>query len=916
MMRDGGDSGVPKPGRSQTSQLVGLAAAVLALALLAGTGFVAWNSHARAVAEASRGLRNLSLVLAEHAERALQAVEIADSAVIGRMMSEGVDSADGLRSWAAAPRVHRLLRERSDQLPQVDALLILDAAGRIVASSRNWPPSGADLAYTDCFRALSAGASRHVSLPVLSPVKRDWVMHIGLGVTSPDGAFIGAVIGVVELGWFERFHADLALAPGSSIALFHADGTMLTRFPKVEAEIGRSFADAPSYAIAAATLDGTPRRLASHAEGVEQLVIARALEAVPIRLHVGLSMDSALADWHAQLRWLAAGTVLLLATLGGALAAALRQLRSRAAEQTARAASAEARARLAEEQARRERELAEQAAGFRVAVEGMSQGLLKFGRDGRLALSNGRCGAIIGVPEAALQPGVGFGDVLAAAAAQGGGTARAAMQLAEVVAGGAPASFVCDLGEGRAAGVTYQPLPDGGWIATFEDVSERRRAEAQVEHMARHDALTGLPNRLMFDERVSAALGAAARSGGRVAVLSLDIDHFKAVNDSLGHALGDALLRAATARILGTLRAGEMVARLGSDEFVLAIGPGAVQPCAAAALAERLISTLSEPFLLEGHQVVVGGSVGVAISPGDGDRAPILLKNAQLALGRAKQEGRGQVRFFEAGMDARVQSRRQLELDLRHALSAHAFELHYQPVVEVETRRPTGFEALLRWRHPERGMVPPAEFVPLAEEIGLIVPLGELVLRMACAEAANWDPALRIAVNLSPAQLRSPRFLQVVEEALADSGLDPRRVELEITEGVLLQRTEATLATLHRLRALGVRIAMDDFGTGYSSLSYLRSFPFDKVKIDRAFVSDLETRRDDAAIVQAVIGLCSRLGMTTTAEGVETEEQLRRLATERCMEAQGYLFSHPVPAAEIPALLQRLSGPRRVMAAR
>ncbi|MDO9713905.1 bifunctional diguanylate cyclase/phosphodiesterase [Paracraurococcus lichenis] len=441
-------------------------------------------------------------------------------------------------------------------------------------------------------------------------------------------------------------------------------------------------------------------------------------------------------------------------------------------------------------------------------------------------------------------------------------------------------------------------------IGAVIDVTERREAEARIAHIAHHDALTDLPNRTLFRERLEEAL-ARARRGTGCALLYLDLDHFKEVNDTLGHPVGDALLKAVTARLLDSVRETDTIARLGGDEFAI-IQVDAEQPTAATTLAKRLVEVLSAPFELDGHQVVVGTSIGIAMVPGDGEDADTLLKNADMALYRAKAEGRGRWRFFEPEMDARMQLRRALETDLRRALAAGEFELHYQPIMDVASRRVSGLEALIRWRHPERGLVPPDAFIPLAEEIGLIVPLGEWVLAQACRDAAGWLGTPKVAVNLSPVQFASRGLVDAVATALELSGLDPARLELEITETVMLQDTQATLATLHRLKALGVRIAMDDFGTGYSSLSYLQRFPFDKVKIDRSFTSGLEQSPQSNAIVGAVTDLCLGLAMTTTAEGVETEEQLLSLLRKGCQEAQGYLFSRPCPAGEVPGLLDRL----------
>ncbi len=450
-------------------------------------------------------------------------------------------------------------------------------------------------------------------------------------------------------------------------------------------------------------------------------------------------------------------------------------------------------------------------------------------------------------------------------------------------------------------------------LVAIMDVTEKRRAEARIAHMAHYDALTDLPNRVLFCERLDEALSRVRRDREKLAVLYLDLDHFKTVNDTLGHPAGDKLLGAAAERLRACLRNSDMVAKFGGDEFAV-LQLGLAGPHEAGALAERIVTLLSEPYDIDGQQVVIGASAGIALAPdgdtsgialapGHGETSDQLLRNADLALYRAKEDGRRTFCFFEPGMDARLRARRALELDLRKALAAGEFELYYQPLVTLETGVISGFEALLRWHHPVRGMVAPAEFIPLAEEIGLIVPIGEWVLRQACAEAAAWPDDLKVAVNLSPVQFKKGNLPQVVFATLASAGLPAARLELEITESIFLANSDTNLATLRRLRALGVGISMDDFGTGYSSLSYLRAFPFDKIKIDRSFISELGESADCMAIIKAIANLGSNLGIPTLAEGVETKKQLAWLRDAGCTEMQGYLFSRPVPAREIAGLL-------------
>jgi len=541
---------------------------------------------------------------------------------------------------------------------------------------------------------------------------------------------------------------------------------------------------------------------------------------------------------------------------------------------------------------------------FNAAVTNMTQGLAMFSASGALLVCNPRYADLYGLPEHLRWPGTTLHEIVAFRLKAGCGPADPdAFQSQHVsrAARGEASVYTLSLQDGRTMRISHQPLAGGGWVTTHEDVTQAIRAEARINHMARHDALTDLPNRVEFRERLVAALHRVKR-GESVAVLCLDLDRFKAVNDSLGHPAGDRLLVAVAERMRASVRELDTVARLGGDEFAI-VQVGGVQPTGATTLAERVIQALSQPFDLDGHQVVVGASIGIAVAPHDGKDPDGLLRNADMALYRAKADGKGVFRFFEASMDAAMQARRSLETDLRLALARGEFELHYQPVVTLDTGGVTGFEALLRWHHPQRGMVPPLEFIALAEEIGLIGPIGEWVLRRACADAAAWSAPVRVAVNVSPAQFRGQSLVAAVYGALAMSGLPAARLELEITEAVMLEDTEATLATLRRLKELGVRIAMDDFGTGYSSLSYLRTFPFDKIKIDRSFIRNLPEATDSLAIVRAISGLGRSLGMVTTAEGVETSDQLDSLRAEGCQEVQGYMFSKPVPNGSVEAVL-------------
>jgi diguanylate cyclase (GGDEF)-like protein len=548
-------------------------------------------------------------------------------------------------------------------------------------------------------------------------------------------------------------------------------------------------------------------------------------------------------------------------------------------------------------------ELHEQKLLLDSAITNMSQGLCMFDADGRILLFNQRYVELMDRTGMPLQ-GRLLVDVLRELKAAGewdGDPDEFFNAMVADAKAGRTVTKTLDR-SGRSLRVVHQPMKGGGWVATFEDITEWQAAQEQISHMARHDALTNLPNRTLFREQLEKALRLVKRSD-QVAVLCLDLDHFKDINDSLGHPVGDALLKEVARRLRESITENDTVARLGGDEFAIVQFCGDCEPSAVAVLASHVVERVSAPYEIAGHQLVIGVSIGISLAPEDGKNPDELLKKADLALYRAKEDGRGTYRFFETGMDARAQARRLLELDLRAALQRGEFEVYYQPIRDVAKDVVVAFEALVRWNHSLRGMISPVNFIPLAEETGLIVPLGDWVLRQACVDAAGWSQEVGVAVNLSPVQFKNPSLVSTVKAALKASGLPARRLELEITESVLLQNSEATLAVLHELRGFGVRISLDDFGTGYSSLSYLRSFPFDKIKIDRSFVSELATRDDSMAIVRAVTGLGKSLGIVTTAEGVETDAQFELLRQEGCTQAQGYLFSRPRPAAEVENML-------------
>ena len=546
---------------------------------------------------------------------------------------------------------------------------------------------------------------------------------------------------------------------------------------------------------------------------------------------------------------------------------------------------------------------------FAAALANIRQALCMFHIDGGLIVANGRVAEMFGLDLQVVAVDTTLDTILAEAVNASNLSQEDAISMLSWVqrfrADQKHDTCLLSLADGRRLTINYAPVDEDSWLLTFEDITEQKQAEAKITHMALHDALTGLPNRVTFHTKLADAV-ARSKRGEVSALLCLDLDRFKSVNDVLGHPAGDALLQEVSKRLASAVRETDTVARLGGDEFAI-LQTRLEESADTAVLAKRVIEALCSPFSIGGHQVVIGVSIGIAMIAADDQSPDLLLKNGDLALYEAKKSGRGVYRFFEPGMDAVMRTRLTLEADLRLAITTGQFEIHYQPLVTIKTGSIAGFEALVRWNHPTRGLVPPSEFIPLAEETGLIVQIGLWVLQQACRDAVNWVGDIKVAVNVSVIQFGCASLVADVSEALASSGLAPERLELEITESVMLQDTDAVFETLHRLRDVGIGIAMDDFGTGYSSLNYLRRFPFSKVKIDRSFVEGLGFGAHSNAIVTAVTELCETLGMSTLAEGVETDEQLKQLRTGACSEAQGYLFSRPQPASEIGTMCSQLA---------
>ncbi len=599
--------------------------------------------------------------------------------------------------------------------------------------------------------------------------------------------------------------------------------------------------------------------------------------------------------------------ILVIFCIGFAVILFERQLaRERLAEAEQRAVLADEILRGAAEREALTTELEREAAISSAALESMAQGLSMYDHDNRLVTFNRKYADLYGIPDHLLVTGTPACEIMdhliGIGLMQGTEQHRRDVTLGGARSGG---QREAKLSDGRIIEICLRPTPGNGWLATHEDVTEARRAADRIAYLAEHDTLTGLPNRTAFAERLAEA-ARSARADRGIAVLTIDLDRFKEVNDTLGHPFGDQILKETARRLRTVVGEGDVVTRLGGDEFAV-IQQGIAGPGMAGALAKRIIKALEHPFQFDGHTVVIGASLGISLAPRDAGRGRAsgdeLLKLSDVALYRAKEESRGSFRFFEPGMAERMQERRELEADLRVAIQQGQFEVYYQPLLDLSLGTITCFEALVRWHHPTRGLLQPAEFIPIAEESNLIIPIGEWVLRQACRDAVTWPDGIKVAVNLSPAQFKRGDLIAVTISALTTAGLDAERLELEITESVLLHDEAWVRSLLDRLAGLGVRIAMDDFGTGYSSLSYLRTFPFAKIKIDRSFVEQLVGETESLAIVQATIQLSRKLGMDTTAEGVETAEQLDILTAEGCTHAQGFHVSRPIPATAIDELL-------------
>ena len=1012
-------------GLLRSRRAVALLSSLIATLIITTAGFAIWHNHQSALAEHRRSLRSMGIVLAEQTGRYAQVIDLIVSEVKSRISDLGVSNPDDFRGRLGSLEIKSYLAARVKNVPQADAVALIDANGIILNSSRDGPTVHADVTARDYYTYLKIHDDTVVYIGSLSTglVTGNLSLFFARRVSGPDGIFLGLVVGVVDVKYLSAFYRAASEHQGQAVTLLRRDGSMLLRYPNPAQIVGVRMPQASPWYARVAEGGGSyisPGVL----DGVSRLVSVHPLRDYPLVVDVQLSEAVAFARWRTEATYISAfasAAVLGFSALFWIIARQFRQQAEQNArleeaaiclnegQQTLRAyaemsvdwfweqdaellfrvrtntpfmqtsddtgktrwelagsamdeerwlphkadlaarrsfrnfrwerigtdgvrhfitisgdpvfdrngvfsgyhgtgreitAEVQAHARLAH--ANLELELGRRQ--IEAVLSNITHGVCLFDNAQRLLVWNRRYLEIYNLPTDAICRGTSLAEIVDFRQSLGTTTDMTTADYlswrAELGAKNHASAQVVTLRNGRIVVIHYQPMPDGGWVATHEDVTERQQAEANIAFMAHHDALTRLANRVLFRDRLEWALGAAGR-GSEFAVICLDLDHFKTINDTLGHPVGDGVLQGVAGRLQACVREGDTVARLGGDEFAI-IQLAVEQPDHVELLTSRIIRTFSTPFEVEGHQIMVGISAGVAVGPADGATSETLLRNADVALYLAKAEGRGTVRFFEPEMDARIQARRTLERDLRDAILHDEFELFYQPLINLASGNIAGFEALLRWHHPIRGLVSPADFIPLAEETGMIIGIGAWVLRMACFEAISWPAEIGLAVNLSPVQFKKGDLIATVREALEVSGLQADRLELEITESVLLHESVGTVAALHQLRAMGIAIALDDFGTGYSSLSYLRSFPFDKIKIDQSFVRDLVDNKESMSIIRAVTGLGHSLSMTTTAEGVETLEQLDKLRQEGCTEVQGYLFSRPRAAADLPELITKL----------
>ncbi|MBY0382043.1 MAG: EAL domain-containing protein [Xanthobacteraceae bacterium] len=857
-----------------------VAGMILIVAIVVGTAVMIDSFRQRAIDNAKRELENTVLLLSRHFDQQMRDWQIIQNDLVAYAETLDTSSPEEFKRVMGSSVIHQSLATKIGATPYVGVVNVFGADGSLINSSGMWPVPKIHVTDRAYFKIFSSDASspKFLVQPLHSRITGRWTTNLLRKITGPHGEFLGVITRGIEPATFETFFASLSLGKNSAVSVFYEDGTLLARYPHMERHIGHNFGTGPLFRTIIPHADHGAMRLISPVDGKDRIGAIRRLQNYPLLVVATLTVPEALADWAQQTKFL-----LLIACLLSTIIAALLYLIVR---------------RLSAHHRTQQKQLTVEKQRLDTAINNMKPGLLLFDADQRLVIHNGRYAEMFGLPADSLHPGRDFRDLIALRKNIGSFKGDVE-EYCDLVMRGSEAGlcFVNETPDNRVIQVTIQPVADGGWVSTHEDITERRRSDERIAYLAKFDALTALPNRTSFRDRLEQML-ARLDEGAQLAILYIDIDQFKSVNDTLGHHVGDELLKSVASRLSNCVDSPSFVARLGGDEFAI-VQTGMRSPEQINNLIARIYEMLRMPSDCLGHQLTSDASIGVAVAPKDGLDLDQLVKNADLAMYAAKGGGRRTHRFFEADMEIQAQRRRELEGDLSRGLLEGSFEIHYQPILDVRSREISGCEALVRWNHPERGMISPAEFIPIAEEAGLIDQLGLWVLSSACQEAVKWPDHVKVAVNVSPLQFKQSTFALKTASILAASGLAPTRLELEITEAVLIRDDDEALAILHHLRALGVRIGLDDFGTGYSSLSYLQRFPLDKIKIDRSFVENIEHDDFSSSIVRAIVDIAAARNMTTTAEGVETQDQLDHLCTLGCDQIQGYLFSRPIPAAQL-----------------
>ena len=861
-----------------------LCAAAMVIAIMVGTGYFALQFRERALEVAERELNNTALLLSRHFDQQLSDLQHVHDDVVSYMRADQVGTSDEFEKKMSTLNAHEMLRTKLAVLPHVGALNLFDAKGWLINSSEMWPVADVNIRDRRYFHEFMSGRPTPdvIVEPVVSKVTKIWTTVFVRKIVGRHGEIIGFASRGVEPTHFEDFVGSLALNSDTAISMIHRDGTIIARYPKDAKLVGMNVAKSPSFQRALALNGNISGRFKSSTQSEDKVGAVRSLMHFPIVIVATTMTESALADWRAQTKLQFCAAALAIVVVVVMIFLIVRQLRR--------------------QHAAAQYKLSEKSQQLDTAINNMTQGLLLFDASGRLVICNQQYIDMFGVSPDIVKPGCHLRDLILHRQEQGTFVGDVDAYCARFLnpEGGGVRITETTMPDGRTIQLIYKSSPDGGWATTLEDVTERRRVQAQIQHLAHYDALTNLPNRTLFQRHAEGLLLEAADA--QFAILYIDIDEFKRINDSLGHLIGDEFLKGVADRLRQSVGSNDFIARLGGDEFAI-VQRDVTCDDDVSALVARIYDGLRTPFDCNGHQLASEASIGVAVAPRHGTDLFGLLKSADLAMYAAKAAGRRTYRFFEPSMEKQANNRRELESDMRAALVEGGFELHYQPLVDLRNDEVKGCEALIRWRHPLRGMVSPADFIPVAEDTGLIEEIGQWVLRTACAEAMTWPAHVRVAVNVSPIQFRSQSLSLKVAAALAETGLDPRRLELEITEAVLIADDDAALIALNQLRALGVHIALDDFGTGYSSLQYLQRFPFDKIKIDRSFVKEVTRNSSSASIIKAVVSIAADRNMITTAEGVETLQQRETVQNLGCTQMQGYLFSAARPAHEIRALL-------------